>query len=257
MIHKSIKKIGFKIWVKLGGKSEFHTTVRDTSTLSTLLAMLEQLKEKVLAAKAVELSGHVISIFGPKTITRKSRSRGGKHRENEGDYKALVTALFGEQPGHMAKGAWTAQASDVMRRQPNYLTRFNSERNLVNKVLGDVRYFVTPCTFLCPFESDACIQGVRRLNRFGGISQMYKHWQAKHADNPAAKALVTRFKTILNRKNLTVPQLDAIAPLEQLKEEGYEQRRSLDTVATEDMFSYSFGMNSDGHLQWLNAAGTL
>jgi len=53
-------------------------------------------------------------------------------------------------------------------------------------------------------------------------------------------------------------QLDAKAPLmlEGEPEDGYEQVRSLDSIALEDMFSYDFVMNSDEHREWLAAAGS-
>jgi len=55
-----------------------------------------------------------------------------------------------------------------MRRRPDYLPKFKADRELVNKVLGDNRFLITPCTFLCPFKSAVCRKGEHRLNRFGG-----------------------------------------------------------------------------------------
>ena len=257
-IHKSIKKIGIRIWVEVDEQSDGHTTVRDTSTLGTLLAMLEEKKKTLLKAKVIKLTGHVFSLLGPKTIKKASRPRGGKQREDETNFKALVETLFGERPGHTAEGAWSAAASDVMRRQPDYLTRFHADRQLVEKVLGNERFLVTPCTLLCPFESPGCPKGVCRLNRFGGISQMYKHWVSKHSDNPAAQQLIARFKVALKNKRLSAAQLDERAPLEMHGEgEGYEQQRSPDTVTSEDVFTYDFEMHSEEHRAWLIATGTI
>ena len=56
-IHKSVKKIGIRIVVELDGKFEFNSTVREASTLGTLLATLEQKKQELLAAKVIKLSG--------------------------------------------------------------------------------------------------------------------------------------------------------------------------------------------------------
>ena len=193
-IHKSIKKIGIKVCLEVDDERDGHTTVRDSSTLGTLLVMLEDKNKKLLKAKVIKLTGQIVSLGGPKTIKKASRPRGGKQREDETNFKALVATLFGERPAHAAEGAWTAAASDIMRRQPDYLTKFHADRQLVEKVLGNGRFLVTPCTFLCPWESPCCPKGVCRLNRFGGISQMYKHWTAKHGDNPAAQQLIARFK---------------------------------------------------------------
>ena len=163
VIHKSIKQIGIKLSLVLDGEIRIFTTARDESTLGSFLAVLEELKEEVLAAKKFEISGDILSLNGPKKIQKASRPRGGKQLNDETDYKALMAALFGENPGHMAEGAWTAAASDVMRRQPSYLTRFDADRELVEKVLGDTRYYNKPCTFVCPFKSAVCHKGVHRL----------------------------------------------------------------------------------------------
>jgi hypothetical protein len=258
-IHKTIKKIGLRMTLKLEGESKFVTTARDPTTLSSFWGLLEGRSEAVLVAKVIELSGSVISVQGPKTIKKASRPRDGKQREDETNFKALVAALFGERPGHCAEGAWTASASDVMRRQPEYLTTFHADRELVKRVLGDGRFLVTPCTLACPFESAVCTKGCRRLNRFGGISQMFKHWEKRHGDNPAAKQLIARFKAILKNKRLTMAQLDAKAPLvlEGEAEDGYEQVRSLDAIASEDLFTYDFEMHSDEHREWLAAVGSI
>ena len=79
-IHKSIKKIGIRIWVEVDEQSDGHTTVRDTSTLGTLLAMLEEKKKTLLKARVIKLTGHVISLSGPKTIKKASRPRGAARR---------------------------------------------------------------------------------------------------------------------------------------------------------------------------------
>jgi|TARA_B110001469_G_C9613531_1_gene305296 hypothetical protein len=255
-IHKSIKKIGIKVCLEVDDERDGHTTVRDSSTLGTLLVMLEDKNKKLLKAKVIKLTGQIVSLGGPKTIKKASRPRGGKQREDETNFKALVATLFGERPAHAAEGAWTAAASDIMRRQPDYLTKFHADRQLVEKVLGNGRFLVTPCTFLCPWESPCCPKGVCRLNRFGGISQMYKHWTAKHGDNPAAQQLIARFKVALKNKRLSVEQLNARAPLEH-EVEGGEQLRSPDAVTSEAFFFDEFEMHSEGHRAWLAAAGTI
>jgi hypothetical protein len=202
-IHKSIKKIGIKVCLEVDDERDGHTTVRDSSTLGTLLVMLEDKNKKLLKAKVIKLTGQIVSLGGPKTIKKASRPRGGKQREDETNFKALVATLFGERPAHAA------------------------DRQLVEKVLGNGRFLVTPCTFLCPWESPCCPKGVCRLNRFGGISQMYKHWTAKHGDNPAAQQLIARFKVALKNKRLSVEQLNARAPLEHEVEGGEQLRPTL------------------------------
>ena len=75
--------------------------------------------------------------------------------------------------------------------------------------------------------------------------------------NPAAAQLIARFKTILKKKRLTVPQLDAVAPFTQLEEEGYEQLRSPDVVDSKDMFTFDFELHSLAHGAWIDAEGTI
>ena len=76
--------------------------------------------------------------------------------------------------------------------------------------------------------------------------------------NPAAAQLIARFKAILKKKRMTVEQLDAVAPLVQREdEEGYEQLRGPDSIATEDLFTFPFEMHSLEHHNWLNAFGTI
>ena len=94
-IHKSIKKIGVKVVLEVDGDRDGHTTVRDQSTLGTLLATLEDKQKKLLKARVVKLTGQVISLNGPKKVKKASRPRGGKQREDEVNFKALVEALFG------------------------------------------------------------------------------------------------------------------------------------------------------------------
>ena len=88
---------------------------------------------------------------------------------------------------------------------------------------------------------------------------MYKHWEKRHGDKPAAKQLITRFKLALKKKKLTAEQLSEQAPLEQGDlEDGYEQLRGPDAVPAEDVFSYSFELHSQEHReQWLAAEGTI
>ena len=101
-------------------------------------------------------------------------------------------------------------------------------------------------------------KGTRRLNRFGGISQMYKHWERRQGDNPAAKQLIARFKLALKKKKLTAEQLGEQAPLEQgEKEDGYEHLRGPGELPAEDVFSYSFELHSQEHRDWLAAEGSI
>ena len=39
-------------------------------------------------------------------------------------FQSLVTAVYGEDPGHFAGGQWTAVASEIVRRNPKLLQKF-------------------------------------------------------------------------------------------------------------------------------------
>eukprot|EP00966_Prymnesium_polylepis_P021049 484335-Prymnesium_polylepis.1 len=61
---------------------------------------------------------------------------------------------------------------------------------LAEKVMGSSdysEYLHNPCVLICPFEGDKCHGAKHRLNRIGGISQLYSHWQRCHKGNPAAR----------------------------------------------------------------------
>ena len=140
----------------LDGDTKFYHTIREEVTLASFRGLFESYKQAVLTAKAINVCCSVVTIKGPKKITKASRPRGKKESEDEKNFKDLVKALFGVNPGHCAEGAWTAEASDVMRRRPDYVPKFAADRALMEKVLGDPLFLPTPCTYVCPFASAVC-----------------------------------------------------------------------------------------------------
>ena len=63
--------------------------------------------------------------------------------------------------------------------------------------MGSADYLHNACVLICPFDGDKCKGAKHRLNRIGGISQLYSHWQLCHAKNPAARVLEKRWRTVL------------------------------------------------------------
>ena len=63
--------------------------------------------------------------------------------------------------------------------------------------MGSADYLHNACVLICPFEGDKCKYAKYRLNRVGGISQLYSHWQLCHKDNPAARVLEKRWRKVL------------------------------------------------------------
>ena len=39
-------------------------------------------------------------------------------------FQSLVTAVYGDDPGHFAEGQWTAAASELVRRNPKVLQKY-------------------------------------------------------------------------------------------------------------------------------------
>ena len=90
---------------------------------------------------------------------------------------------------------------------------------------------------ICPFEGDKCKYAKYRLNRVGGISQLYSHWQHGHKDNPAARVLEKRWRKVLKARTIPVDKLNALPGLalelsgswmesQGGMEHGYEQLRN-------------------------------
>ena len=264
-IDKSVKALALCCSVTWDGVVKFRNRVRDESSLWSWYTYLEARKDEILKATAVELSATVVVHTGPAQITKRQPPRRGKHAEDDKNFKDLKTAVLGDKPGHNAEGSWCADASDVMRRRRDYLPQFDVARKIVGKVLGDERFLVTPCTMLCPFKSDTCC--VRRLNRFGGISQLYEHWEKQHASNPASAQLIKRFKLALKDRKIAAAKLDVEAPLLRLEDEGHEEAREQEgyeplrkpgeVLPAEAFFDYDFEIFSDEHSNWLNNTGTI
>lgn len=86
----------------------------------------------------------------------------------------LHYSLNGQQTG-----TWTAAASDLMRRDRVSLAKFHETRGLCEVVMGDADYHPNPCVLVCPFAT--CRKAHYHLNGFSAVSQLYSHWQKKHA----------------------------------------------------------------------------
>jgi hypothetical protein len=112
------------------------------------------------------------------------------------------------------------------------------------QVMGSAAYLHNACVLICPFEGDKCQGAKHRLNRIGGISQLYSHWQSCHKDNKAARVLEARWRKVLKARTIPVDKLNALPGLElELSsswmeeqggtEQGYEQLRSLSAYASD------------------------
>ena len=58
--------------------------------------------------------------------------------------------------------------------------------------MGCADYHPNPCVLVCPFAT--CKKSHRILNGIGAVSQLYSHWQQRHAENPAARKLEARWR---------------------------------------------------------------
>ena len=100
-IHKSVKALALCCSVTWDGVVKFRNRVRDESSLWSWYTYLEARKDEILKATAVELSATVVV-----QITKRRPPRGGKHAEDDKNFKDLKTAVLGDKPGHNAEGLW-------------------------------------------------------------------------------------------------------------------------------------------------------
>ena len=69
---------------------------------------------------------------------------------------ALKKSIYGSTAGTKCNsyttGKWTAEASDIMRGEHDYMSKYYEMRELSAKVMGCADYHPSPCVLVCPFE---------------------------------------------------------------------------------------------------------
>ena len=183
---------------------------------------------------------------GPTKLKKPAQPCGLKHTQEELKFKELVTMVYGEHAGHYAEGEWTEGATELLQSQ-GWVSKWQEMAKLTEKGMGSItmdgswvgqsHYLHNPCVLICPFEGDKCKHAKHRLNRVGGISQLYLHWQICHKESPAARVLEKRWRTVMKARTISVNKLNAL-PGHALEvsgtwmqaqgglEKGYEQLRS-------------------------------
>ena len=145
---------------------------------------------------------------GPQKLAKPSRPRGEKHSADELQFKELVKEVYGEHPGNYAEGEWTETASNMMQTQNGWLSKHKEMVKLTEKVMGSADYLHNGCVLICPFVGDKCKGAKHRLNGVGRVSQLYSHWQHCHKNNPAARVLEKRWRTVLQARTITLEKLN-------------------------------------------------
>ena len=225
-----VKKICIKGVVTIDGAIKCHFKASDASTLFYNARLkVERLGQVLVDATIIYIDVTVAAAMLRLALRRKG-VRTDKQITDDTKFRAFKDTIY---PGRKwADGAWTAESSDFMRDEPDYMTKWADMRLLTKKVMGDADYHSNPCVLMCPFAS--CKKSHRVLNSIGAVSQLYSHWQKKHAMNPAARELEARWRLAMNNQSKDAAWLDARQPLiltneemERLggKEAGYEQLR--------------------------------
>ena len=61
-------------------------------------------------------------------------------------FLSLVTAVYGDDPGHFAEGQWTPAASEIVRRNPKMLQKFLPMQERARR---DCQAIAAACALLC------------------------------------------------------------------------------------------------------------
>ena len=71
---------------------------------------------------------------GPGKLAKPKRQRGEKNTADELKFKDLVKMVYGEHPGHFVEGEWTAEATELLRGEPGWVSKHKEMAKLTEKV---------------------------------------------------------------------------------------------------------------------------
>ena len=70
----------------------------------------------------------------PGKLAKPKRQRGEKNTADELKFKDLVKMVYGEHPGHFVEGEWTAEATELLRGEPGWVSKHKEMAKLTEKV---------------------------------------------------------------------------------------------------------------------------
>ena len=233
-----------KAKLEVDGEARYFQSLRDATTLGSFWATCMDMGARITGAQEIAVFVTVGIAMGPTKLAKPKQPRCQKNTTDETKFKNLVKIVYGEHSHHYAEGEWTNEATEALRAEPGWVSKHAEMANLAEKVMGTSAYLHNPCVLICPFDGDKCLGAKHRLNRIGGISQLYSHWQLCHKGNPAARMLEKRWRKVLKARTIPVAKLNAL-PDHALElssswmesqggmEQGYEQLRSLSAHASD------------------------
>ena len=83
------------------------------------------------------------------------RKKGGKQLSDDTKLKALKKTIYNEilDKCHYASGEWTPASSDMMRREHDWMAKYEEGCMLCEKVMGSSAYHSSPVVLICPFDT--------------------------------------------------------------------------------------------------------
>jgi hypothetical protein len=190
-VHTSQKKVALKLKLmsatEVEGGDILYGTVRDESTMANWWVQLTEAVERDGPSQKKIIKAELVGVKGAIKIARKKKPVTARATAEKEKFNSLVTAIYGEQPGHYAEGEWSAEASDIVRRDPAMLKKYLAMRKLTAKVrgrpalvppvscstgprlagaqvMGCADYLPNMCVIVCPFDGGQCSHGVFRMN---------------------------------------------------------------------------------------------
>jgi hypothetical protein len=263
-VDPSNKKVGMKVRLSIGGVTKLAQRIVDADTMANWWAQMEDVLDLNSLPERSTCSVYA-DLFAPKGAFKKKKTKKkgetARAKAERDLFNSLVKSIYGEKPGHFAEGQWTAEASEIMRRNGSLLDKFLPMQRLTEKVMGDSNYMPNPCVIVCPFGGAKCPRGRFRMNGSCKPSQLYSHWQTAHSENPAAKQLEARWRKAIKDKSLSTAQLDACVPVEMEPDEeaGGEPLRAAPSPAEGAKYHWphTFARDSAEHDTWLQAVGDI
>ena len=157
-------KLLLKAKLEVDGEGRLYQDVRDATTLGTFWASCMDMGTLIVEAQASSPRAHIASphreptrrepshavrgprsqeisvvmtvqiATGPGKLAKPKRQRGEKNTADELKFKDLVKMVYGEHPGHFVEGEWTAEATELLRGEPGWVSKHKEMAKLTEKV---------------------------------------------------------------------------------------------------------------------------
>ena len=157
-------KLLLKAKLEVDGEGRLFQAVRDATTLGTFWASCMDIGALIVEAQASSPRAHIASphreptrrepshavrgprsqeisvvmtvqiATGPGKLAKPKRQRGEKNTAEELKFKDLVKMVYGEHPGHFVEGEWTAEATELLRGEPGWVSKHKEMAKLTEKV---------------------------------------------------------------------------------------------------------------------------